>query len=441
MEGPGGPLPPPPGGAHMVKTVNFIKKCTKPRAPWGPPPPIALHRGRQFQKKIEGGTPTNPEVASKIIDITGRLRVLGLLNTANEMAMEFENNDELIIASGDSETLLKEVTEKLKTMDLIAMAKLQAALAAAMLRPIKQAAKLLEKASKAPKRASPHLRIFREWKEFVHADAKANGWPSFTSTKIDKTSKAETTTFNDASICVNGEHVFPTADAKGKYKGISPVQASSLAKQYWSQKEKKGTREDLWNVFYAKFQLENPEDSDEKSSASPAGAKVVISATEKAEKAAKAKADKEAQKLADKQKKEMEKELARKEKAANKLKELQEKAAALQLAIDSPEAVPKKPRAKKAVAAVEVAKASTPAVSTDSPTPKVVSRPKKAVVAAYVDTFEADADGDLKEWTFKGVTYYRSPLNALYDEEQNFLGVFDKTTATIKSDVANPDDE
>lgn len=354
------------------------------------------------------------------------------------MAMEFENNDELIIASGDSETLLKEVTEKLKTMDLIAMAKLQAALAAAMLRPIKQAAKLLEKASKAPKRASPHLRIFREWKEFVHADAKANGWPSFTSTKTDKTSKAETTTVYDASICVNGEHVFPTADAKGKRKGISPVQASSLAKQYWSQKEKTGTREDLWNVFYAKFQLENPEDSDEKSSASPAGAKVVMSATEKAEKAASAKAAKEAQKLADKQKKEMEKELARKEKAANKLKELQEKAAALQLAIDSPEAVPKKPRAKKEVV---VAKASTPAVSSDSPTPKVVSRPKKAVVAAYVDTFEADENGDLKEWTFKGVTYYRSPLNALYDEEQNFLGVFDKTTATINSDVANPDDE
>lgn len=359
------------------------------------------------------------------------------------MAMEFENNDELVIASGDQDLLLKEVSEKLKQMDLLQMAKVQAALAAAMLKPIKQAAKMLEKAAKAPKRASPHLRIFREWKEFVHADAKANGWPSFTSSKMDKTSKTEQVMTYDGSIEVNGEHVFPTADAKGKYKTISPVQASSLAKYYWSQKEKTGTREDLWNAFFEKFQRENPaEESDEKSAASPAGAKVVVSAADKAAAAAAAKAKKEAEKEEKKAKKEADKEQARKEKAANKLKELQEKAEALKLAIESPEAAPKKPRAKKAEPAVaEAAKpaAAKPAAAATA-SPKVVSRVKKAVVA-YVDTFEPAENGDLKEWDFKGETYFRSPLNALYDTECNFLGVFDKTTATINVEAANPDDE
>ena len=353
------------------------------------------------------------------------------------MAMEFENNDELVIASGDQETLLKEVMEKMKQLDLIQLAKCQAALAAAMLAPIKKAAKLLEKTSKAPKRASPHLRIFREWKEFVHADAKANGWPQFTSTKVDKTSKQESTTVYDGSIQVNGEHVFPSADAKGKYKGISPVQASSLAKQYWSQKEKTGTREDLWNAFFAKYQLENPEEeSDEKSSASPAGAKVVLSAAEKEAAAAAAKAQKDAKKAAEKAEKEAKKELDRKEKAANKLKDLQKKAEELQQAIESPTAIPTKPRVtKKKAVVVETEVVAAVAAST----PKVISRSTKAAVAAYVDTFVADPNGDLKEWDFKGKTYYRSANNGLYDEECNFLGVFDKTTATINTDAECPD--
>lgn len=357
------------------------------------------------------------------------------------MAMEIENNDELVIVSADQETLLKEVTEKMKQMDLLQLAKCQAALAATMLKPIKQAAKLLEKAAKAPKRASSHLKQFREWKEFVHADAKKNGWPQFTSTKVDKNTKVETTTVYDASILKDGEHVFPTADQKGKYKGISPVQASSLAKQYWSNKENVGTRKDLWDEFYAKYQLENPAGSEEEKSS--AGPKVVMSAADK-----QAAADvKKQQKEAEKAKKEAQKEIDRKKKAADKLKELQEKAAALQMAIESPDALPKKPRAKKEkVIEVVSTEAAKPAVSVEeaakpAESPKTVVRPKKAAVAAYVDTFVADPSGDLKEWSFKGQTYFRSPKNALYDEQCEYLGVFDKTTATINTEVANPDDE
>lgn len=360
------------------------------------------------------------------------------------MAMEIENNDELVIVSADQETLLKEVTEKMKQMDLLQLAKCQAALAATMLKPIKQAAKLLEKAAKAPKRASSHLKKFREWKEFVHADAKKNGWPQFTSTKVDKNTKVETTTVYDASILKDGEHVFPTADQKGKYKGITPVQASSLAKLYWSEKDGgNGTRKDLWDEFFTKFQLENPAGSEEEKSS--AGPKVVMSAADK-----QAAADvKKQQKEAEKAKKEAQKEIDRKKKAADKLKELQEKAAALQMAIESPDALPKKPRAKKATPMkIEViedaAVAAKPAVSEPAKpaeSPKTVSRPKKAAVAAYVDTFVADPSGDLKEWSFKGQTYFRSPKNALYDEHCEYLGVFDKTTATINTEVANPDDE
>lgn len=363
------------------------------------------------------------------------------------MAMEIENNDELVIVSADQETLLKEVTEKMKQMDLVQLAKCQAALAATMLKPIKQAAKLLEKAAKAPKRASTHLKKFREWKEFVHADAKKNGWPEFTSTKVDKNTKEPKTQIYNASILKDDQHVFPTADEKGKYKGITPVQASSLAKLYWSEKDGgHGTRKDLWDEFFAKFQLENPAGSEEKSSAGP---KVVMSAADKQAQSDAKKAEREANKA----KKDAEKEVERKKKAAEKLKELQEKAAQLQLAIESPNALPKKPRAKKekpafdASTLIEVVstEAAKPAVSEEAAkpaeSPKTVVRPKKAAVAAYVDTFVPDPKGDLKEWAFKGVTYWRSPKNALYDEHCDYLGTFDKTTATINAEVANPDDE
>ena len=84
--------------------------------------------------------------------------------------------------------------------------------------------------------------------------------------------------------------------------------------------------------------------------------------------------------------------------------------------------------------------AAKPAVSAES-TPKVISRPKKAAVAAYVDTFVPHSSGDPTEWIFKGETYYRSVKNALYNIDGEFQGVFDKTTATINADVANPDDE
>jgi hypothetical protein len=86
-----------------------------------------------------------------------------------------------------------------------------------------------------------------------------------------------------------------------------------------------------------------------------------------------------------------------------------------------------------------VSVAASPAVSEK---PKALKR-VTAPVVAYVDNFVPHPEGDLLEWAFKGTTYFRSPQNALYDENQDFLGVFDPKSAKIipASEISNPDDE
>jgi hypothetical protein len=370
------------------------------------------------------------------------------------MASEIVNNDEIeMIPTQEEADLLKEVTALMGKLNLVQLGKCQLALANAMLKPIKEAQKLLDKASKQPKRTSPHLRLFREWKEYVHEHAKANGWPQFTSAKKDKKSGAETVTTYDASVCVEGKYVFPTADAKGKYKTMSPVLASSLAKYYWSASANAGARQDLWETFFASFKPDA--ESDEKSPASPS---VKKSAEEKKLEAEAKKAKAEIEKA----KKLAEKELARKQKLEEKQRKLLEEAEALKRALENPMtpeqlatdlAAKKAAReAKKAAKAAKepmkievveeeksVSVAASPAVSEK---PKALKR-VAAPVVAYVDNFVPHPEGDLLEWAFKGTTYFRSPLNALYDESQDFLGVFDPKSAKIipASEVSNPDDE
>ena len=84
---------------------------------------------------------------------------------------------------------------------------------------------------------------------------------------------------------------------------------------------------------------------------------------------------------------------------------------------------------------------SIAAASVVAEKPKAVKR-VTAPTVAFVDDFVApEEEGDLALWTFRGVSYYRSAKNAMYDAEQNFLGVFDPKTVKINADVTNPDDE
>jgi hypothetical protein len=360
------------------------------------------------------------------------------------MAMEIENQDELMIVANGQEELIADVLEKLKRLDLLQLSKCQVALASAMSKPIKQAAKLLEAAANKKKRSSPHLAEFREWKEFVHAHAKSNGWPAFSVTSESKDSaKAGKVTNYEASVewteatpltkpDASIKYVFPTASEKGKYKTMSPVQASSLAKYYWSAKQASGTRQDLWIAFKREYDLkvESGVVEDEKSDAAaekkPKAKKAKMSEEEKEE--AKAKKD------AEKKQKAIE---SAAKKAADKLAKLKADADALEAKIASPDgiaalAAPKPRKAKKAAEAAESPKVEEVVAAVS---PKVIARPKKAAIAAK-DSWVPHPEGDLLEFVLKGKTYFRGNTS-LYDEDGDFAGKFDFATQSINDDAEN----
>ena len=368
------------------------------------------------------------------------------------MAMEIENQDELVIVSGGQEELVADVLDKLKRLDLLQLSKCQIALASAMSKPIKIAAKLIEKAASKKKRTSPHLAEFREWKEFVHAHAKLNGWPAFTSVSeskdADKAGKvtnypeaiawteATPLTKPDASV----KFVFPTPNEKNKYKTMSPVQASSLAKYYWSAKKKTGAREDLWIEFKSAYDLkvasaaEEDEKSDSAAEKKPKGKKAKMTEEEKEENAAKKAAERK-QKALD----------AAAKKAADKLAKLKADAEALEAKMSSPDgmaalAAPKPRKSKKAAEAAESPK-SEAAPSTPAETPKTIARPKKAAIA--VDPWVPHPEGEIQEFILKGKTYYRGKTS-LYDVdlktgESEYLGKFVFATQSIDDTIK--DDE
>lgn len=366
------------------------------------------------------------------------------------MASEIVNNDEVAVLPNDQQdALLKGIVADMAKLNLLGLGKAQAALASAMLKPIREAQKLLDKAADKPKRLSPHLRKFREWKEYVHEDAKKHGWPQFTSTKKNtKTGVTDTTTY-DASIVVEDAHVFPTQDSKGKYKSLTPVQASSLAKHYWSEAAKAGARQDLWEAFSLIYNPDAPAD-DEKSSSADASEKKSGSQKKSGDAAAK-----KAQADIDKQMKAAKKEADRKQKLEDKQRKLREEAEAIQRALENPQTpeqraadIAAKKAAREAAKKAKEAPVAAVAAASEPASPiVVVEKPKamamkRAPIVAYVDTFVPNPEGLATEWAFKGVSYFRSPLNALYDiDAQVYVGVFDPKTATINADVANPDPE
>ncbi len=89
------------------------------------------------------------------------------------------------------------------------------------------------------------------WKSFVFADAKKNGWPSFTVPLKRKNKESGETEIDEVtfSASVKGEdgYTFDTGRA------FNEKDAMSLSKIYWDNKNQCGSRKDLWERFDADF--------------------------------------------------------------------------------------------------------------------------------------------------------------------------------------------
>jgi hypothetical protein len=103
------------------------------------------------------------------------------------------------------------------------------------------------KEPKAPKKGSmvkgvlpPQLHESFAWVDFVLADAKANGWTAYA-----VKGKEE---MEEASEERDGAHVFPTTG-----KEFNRKNAMSLSKFYFSKKEGKGAKEELYQQFAAQY--------------------------------------------------------------------------------------------------------------------------------------------------------------------------------------------
>jgi len=107
-----------------------------------------------------------------------------------------------------------------------------------------------EKKEKKEKKEMPkQLRPYNAWVAFVKNHANENGWESFTVTSKDTEVEIK------GSEEVNGEYVYEGSVTEKNKKGLKflPKDAMSLAKHYWSTKDKTGIRNDLYEEFQREF--------------------------------------------------------------------------------------------------------------------------------------------------------------------------------------------
>jgi hypothetical protein len=231
-----------------------------------------------------------------------------------------------------------------------------------------------------PKRVD-QLDKSRAWVDFVLKDAQQNGWETFSvkQSKTDKITKQKVEEIIEmpASECIDGVHYYAgSVDPEtGKGKTIYTKHAMSLSKIYWSVKEQKGLKPELYQAFEAQYVA--PAASAAASSDAEESKPVVVrkTASQKAREVEEAKAAKLAAK-----------EAAKAEKAAAKA------------AKDAEKPVTTKKTTKAAAPAAPAAPAAS--------SPKKIAM-KKPTVAKKVDTYNFEDDGEFHEWTWDGQKYWR----------------------------------
>ena len=289
----------------------------------------------------------------------------------------------------------------------------------------------------------PQLRKPRKWVEYVLADARQNGWESFT---VHQTRKNKETGEKEEEEIVmpgseeneDGVHVFAGSINEKTQKGKMFIQkdAMSLSKQYWTVKTQTGSRKDLYEAFDATY------DDDTESVASSSSDTVVVrmTAEEKAAQKQREKEAKAAQKQREKEEKAAEKQREKEVKAAEKAAEKQrEKEASGKQAA--------KPTMTKVKAAIsepsepkEPAKAAVAAVSTP-----VKKEPKKVPAAPKKkkeEEWTCPKDDMVHEWTHDGTVYLRNYDGEIWENDDGELGAWvgkwDAKKKQIDMDATEP---
>jgi hypothetical protein len=305
-----------------------------------------------------------------------------------------------------------------------------------LFKAMKQLTNVLEKASKdaakptkakkaSKKAANPNksydqLKKPRAWVNFVLQDALQNGWPAFsiTQSKKDKDSgdKIEEITDMPESECVDGVYCYKGSvdPATGKGKPMITKHAMSLSKIYWSNKDKTGTRKDLYDAFEEQYVNDSGNESAAASESESQDEKKVVvvrkTASQKTREAEEKKAAKLAEKEAAKLAKEAEKAAAKAAKEAEKAAKPASKAKAA--AAPASPAAPVAPVAPAAPVA-PVAAAPAPATATAAPKAKKPVAPKAKKV---VDNWVAPDEDGFHDWTWDNKLYFRNFKNHIFTQ-------------------------
>jgi len=275
----------------------------------------------------------------------------------------------------------------------------------------KKAAKAVSKAPKEPKEKKgsmpkgvlpKQLQMSFAWVDYVLNHAKENGWESFEIKGQEKPMAA--------SVLKDGQHVFEETG-----KPFNRKFAMSLSKYYWSAKEGKGARKDIYDAFemYYVPPAQVAQVVSEEANHVVEEVKEPKEAKEEApkkEKKAPAPKKTEEEKQAEKEAKALAKAA---EKEAEKLKKAQEKAAE-----------------KAAKEAEKAAKAAAP---------KTVA---KKAVKEEAPEFHCD-EGEVRPWDFKSKKFLRDSDGNLWhrtDDGQlgEWAGKFDPATNTIDASADEP---
>jgi hypothetical protein len=316
---------------------------------------------------------------------------------------------------------------------------------------MKQLTNVLEKASKdaakptkakkaSKKAANPNksydqLKKPRAWVNFVLQDALQNGWPAFsiTQSKKDKDSgdKIEEITDMPEAECVDGVYYYKGSvdPTTGKGKHMITKHAMSLSKIYWSNKDKSGTRKELYDAFEEQYVNDSGNESAAASESESQDEKKTIVVRKTASQKSREAEEKKAAKLAEKEAAKVAKEA---EKAAAKAAKEAEKATKPTKAKAPAPAAPE-------AAAPEATEAAPSAAASPAKKKTVAPKAKKTV-----DNWVAPDEEGFHDWTWEGKLYFRNHLNHIFTnvngEAKEWVGLWIPAELRFDTTAQMPDE-
>jgi hypothetical protein len=228
------------------------------------------------------------------------------------------------------------------------------------------------------------------------------------------------------SECVDGVYYYKGSvdPTTGKGKPMITKHAMSLSKIYWSNKDKSGTRKELYDAFEEQYVNDSGNESAAASESESQDEKKPIVVRKTASQKSREAEEKKAAKLAEKD-------------AAKAVKEA-EKAAAKA----AKEAAKPAPKAKAAAAAPAAPEAAAAPVAPAAP----AAAPKKKTVAKKktVDNWVAPDEDGFHDWTWEGKLYFRNHLNHIFTnvngEAKEWVGLWIPAELRFDTTAQMPDE-